>query len=101
MNETLATFRSDVILPGAQIVKSASTLIGIALCFTGVGILIGGPMIYYGLSRKKGVGGFVGNCPKCDNSVCAARDTPGFDCPSCKVRVVVNQDGEEQKWKVL
>lgn len=62
---------------------------GIILCFTGVGMILGVPMVVYTMfASNKVKGGWVGNCPKCDNEIIwhgANENTASgtFKCPIC------------------
>jgi hypothetical protein len=70
-------------------------LVGIGLCFTGVGAFIGGPLIVMVfINQIKGGdehrGAWVGSCPKCRKNIywySANKETKqgSFCCPSCNV----------------
>ena len=67
--------------------------LGIILCFTGIGMIIGIPMIAWAMfSSNKAKGAWYGKCPKCDEDLYwhdADKNTQqgAFECPSCKVLV--------------
>jgi len=71
--------------------------IGIALCFTGIGAIIGIPIVIVGLifpiiKFLTGMATIEGNCPWCQNSVIctsADRQLGGVTCPACKKRIVI------------
>ena len=61
-------------------------IIGILLCCTGIGAIIGIPMIFAGflapiLGPLLGLGAIKGDCPWCGNSVVRFSFSKGFDCP--------------------
>jgi DNA-directed RNA polymerase subunit RPC12/RpoP len=70
---------------------------GALLCFTGVGAIIGVPMIILGLMGPimgplMGTGAKAGPCPWCGTRAMtplSAFPKPGFDCPACKKRIIV------------
>lgn len=71
---------------------------GLALCFTGIGALLGVPMIIIGFFVKsQSRGAWKGNCPHCESEVAFAPDfqrpdeivVSGFDCPICKGRIIL------------
>lgn len=72
-------------------------IIGIVLCFTGVGALIGIPLIIAGLLAPF-LGGVIGlaqlkgNCPYCAMTITADATSignGGIDCPSCTNRILI------------
>ncbi len=74
--------------------------IGLLLSLTGIGAIIGIPMILIGLVMPFSVGGFTGlmgmitkkgNCPYCNFAI-TVTPMPGIDCPACKKRIL-NQNG--------
>ena len=71
---------------------------GIALCFTGIGALVGIPLLLWGLfSKTYVIGAHCGTCPKCAIDLQIALGSPAADCPVCKARVIVAGD----KFRVL
>lgn len=67
---------------------------GIILCFTGVGALLGVPMIVYSMfASNKIKGGWVGNCPKCNEYIVwhdsnSNTASGSFKCPMCSADIV-------------
>lgn len=64
------------------------SLVGIALCFTGWGALIGIPMLIWLLfASENSFGGWVGDCPNCQKSIywLASPETKqgNLSCPIC------------------
>ena len=68
--------------------------LGILLCFTGIGAIVGVPMILGGvmaplLGPLMGLGALKGRCPWCGTGVTSGKSALGFDCPACKKRIVI------------
>jgi hypothetical protein len=68
--------------------------VGVLLCFTGIGAIIGIPILIAGLAALVigpllGLGTKKGKCPWCGSVVMSAFGSRGFDCPVCKNRIVV------------
>lgn len=68
------------------------TFVGILLTLTGVGAIIGIPLIILGIvmffiSPLLGLGAVKGDCPWCGTTVTVM--AKGEDCPICKKRIVV------------
>ncbi len=69
-------------------------VIGILLSLTGVGAIIGIPLIIGGffmpfLGPLIGLANIKGDCPYCGNVVTAMSTKPGIDCPACKKRIII------------
>ncbi|MCP4484399.1 MAG: hypothetical protein GY823_07565 [Flavobacteriaceae bacterium] len=72
-------------------------LIGIGLCFTGIGAFVGVPLIVIVfINQIKGnetiKGSWEGDCPKCNNIIfwhSGTKDTKqgNFNCPTCNVDI--------------
>lgn len=71
----------------------AITIGGIALCFTGVGALIGVPMFLWGTFARKSVkGAWVGPCPACEAEIqwaggVAETKQGQLNCTRCSARI--------------
>jgi DNA-directed RNA polymerase subunit RPC12/RpoP len=71
--------------------------VGIVLCITGIGAIIGIPIVIVGLifpiiQFLNGMATIKGNCPWCQTSVTctsADRQQGGVTCPACKKRIVI------------
>src|ERR1035438_8397569 len=68
--------------------------LGILLCFTGIGAIVGVPVILAGLLAPVlgpllGLGALKGRCPWCGTVVTSATAAKGIDCPACKKRIVI------------
>ena len=66
------------------------------LCLTGIGAIIGIPMILAGLLAPFlgpviGLTNIRGKCPYCEISVKALSRDVGVTCPACKKRIVIRQ----------
>jgi DNA-directed RNA polymerase subunit RPC12/RpoP len=69
-------------------------IVGVLLCFTVIGAIIGIPLILIGVGSPimgslVGLGSIKGPCPWCGGVVVTPLRSHGVDCPSCKKRVVV------------
>jgi DNA-directed RNA polymerase subunit RPC12/RpoP len=67
---------------------------GLLLTLTGIGALVGIPLILISLflpfvGALGGLAQIVGPCPHCSTPIHAARFSPGVDCPGCKRRVLI------------
>lgn len=67
---------------------------GIILCFTGIGAIVGIPLILAGLLAPFlgpliGLVALRGECPWCGTMVTSHAASQGFDCPACKKRIVI------------
>ena len=60
---------------------------GLFLCCTLIGCIIGIPAIALGIAVIKAT--WVGQCPACSKDCTIGLEVVGFDCPSCKKRIVV------------
>lgn len=72
-------------------------IIGVVLCFTGIGAIIGVPLIIAGLlafiiGPIMGLAQIKGPCPYCGSKVRATKTQPGVDCPACKKRIVIRDN---------
>jgi len=70
--------------------------IGILLCFTGIGTILGVPLILSGLLAPLlgpllglGVRHMKGNCPWCGTPITCSPGSIGVDYPACKKRIVI------------
>ena len=68
--------------------------LGILLCITGIGIIIGYPLIIVGLivpffGPLKGLGALQGECPWCRTQVTSHIALQEVTCPACKKRIVI------------
>jgi len=69
--------------------------LGIVLCFTGIGALVGIPLILLGLFYSvfeplKGLGALKGECPWCGMKVLRPEGgAVGVTCQACKKRIVI------------
>ena len=70
---------------------NALGFIGLLLCFTGIGAIIGIPLMIVALKGPK-KGGYVGACPHCGPRAAVSQIHAGANCPACKGRIVV-KDG--------
>ena len=69
-------------------------IFGFGLCLTGIGLLIGIPMIVYGLISPfttKGVEMKLlrGKCPYCASDIVVIKTKPGATCRACKGRIII------------
>jgi len=71
-------------------------VMGIILCFTVIGAVIGIPLVIFGcicpiLGALAGltVGALKGACPWCGGEVTSTAGAKGVDCPACKKRIVI------------
>lgn len=79
-----------------------SLIVGGLLCLTGVGAIIGIPMILGGCILPflgAGAGGAAGfamqteSCPYCGHEIKYMKNNPGLDCPACAQRIII-RDGK-------
>lgn len=69
-------------------------VVGFLLCLTGIGAIIGVPLLLYGIfSGSKAKGAWRGQCPKCDNEILWYGGDPNakqgaLQCPTCSVQIV-------------
>jgi DNA-directed RNA polymerase subunit RPC12/RpoP len=66
------------------------------LCLTGIGAIIGIPMILGGLLAPflgpvLGLTNIKGKCPYCETNVTAQSRALGVTCPACKKRIVIRE----------
>lgn len=80
------------------IVPSLLVFVGIILCLTIIGAVIGIPMIIVGIilmivgpffGLAMGSTSIKGLCPYCRGKVLALPTTPGVNCPACTKRIVI------------
>ena len=69
-------------------------IVGTLLCLTGLGAVLGIPMILAGifaplLGPLIGLGALKGKCPWCGSPVSSISSTQSFDCEACKKRIAV------------
>ncbi len=70
--------------------------IGGILCLTGIGAIIGIPMILGGLMTPFigiwiGATSIKGLCPYCGYEVSCSSKIPGINCPSCNKRIIIRE----------
>ena len=91
---TVATFHGNEVHDlndfKVKITRALIFTAGLALCFTGIGIIVGVPMMIFSFPKKSTLGLYTGNCPKCDQPIMATPAPIGFDCPICKTRIIRN-----------
>lgn len=66
--------------------------IGSLLCFTGIGAIIGIPLIIAGIIfpfLNIGNSTLVGNCPYCGHETIAFKNDPGVTCKACRQRIII------------
>jgi uncharacterized Zn finger protein (UPF0148 family) len=68
--------------------------VGILLCLTGIGAVVGVPLILFGLlspfiGALLGWTGLKGQCPWCAAPITSPAGAQGIDCPACKKRIVI------------
>lgn len=75
---------------------AAILLIGLGgiLCLTGIGAIIGIPLILGGLlapflAPLLGLSNIKGQCPYCGSDVLVSSREPGVNCRACKKRIVI------------
>jgi hypothetical protein len=71
--------------------------VGLLLTLTGIGALIGIPLILFGIvfpfvGPFLGLGSIRGACPHCGAQVRSTKSRPGATCPACLRRIVI-RDG--------
>jgi DNA-directed RNA polymerase subunit RPC12/RpoP len=69
-------------------------IVGGLLTATGIGAIIGIPLIIVGfilpfLTTFMGYGGLKGKCPWCETEIENPYPLSGMDCPACKKRIVI------------
>ena len=69
-------------------------IVGTMLCLTGLGAILGIPMIIGGvfaplLGPLIGFGSIKGKCPWCGSPVSSIRSAQSFDCEACNQRIAV------------
>jgi DNA-directed RNA polymerase subunit RPC12/RpoP len=69
-------------------------VVGLILCCTGIGAIIGIPLIFGAifapfLGAGMGLSTIKGPCPFCGYQLTAQPTDPGINCPACKKRVVI------------
>ncbi|NLN94932.1 MAG: hypothetical protein GX128_02035 [Bacteroidales bacterium] len=72
-------------------------IVGILLSSTVIGILIGGPLIIYGLfgpfyGMYRGLGALKGICPYCGYEISSPYAVKSMKCPICKNRVIIKDN---------
>jgi predicted RNA-binding Zn-ribbon protein involved in translation (DUF1610 family) len=69
-------------------------IVGTLLCLTGLGAIVGIPMILAAvfsplLGPMIGIGALIGKCPWCGTSVNSAENATDFTCISCSQRIAI------------
>ena len=78
---------------GKEVENTLSGCLGILLCLTGIGAIIGIPMILKStFSSNKVKGAWQGHCPKCKAEIywyASTKDTRQgeFQCPTCQAKI--------------
>jgi DNA-directed RNA polymerase subunit RPC12/RpoP len=76
-------------------------IIGMLLTATGIGAIIGIPLMIVGIIFpfvNIGNSTLIGSCPYCGNEIIALKNEPGVTCKACKQRIIV-RDGIFYKLK--
>ena len=79
--------------PKTEAKNSIIILVAIGLCFTGIGIFIGIPLIFMALKAEAASGGWKARCPNCENDLLLylqeteAGPVP-LDCIFCQKRLI-------------
>jgi hypothetical protein len=73
-------------------------VVGVVLTATGIGAIIGVPLIIAGIVLAfagpfLGLGSIKGACPYCGGEVHSSKTAPGVTCPACLRRIVI-RDGK-------
>ncbi len=76
------------------ITASIFILVGFLLCLTGIGAIIGVPLIIGGIASPfigpvAGLTSIKGKCPYCESEVQASSTDKGVTCAACKKRIVI------------
>lgn len=87
---TTTTFDSKFVPLGYSMGSSALGLVGILLCCTIIGAIIGIPLILGTMLGPK-KGGYRGSCPHCGTTMSVGVIQAGANCHACKGRVVVKE----------
>ena len=71
-------------------------IVGTLLCLTGLGAILGIPMILAAvlaplLGPLIGIGALKGKCPWCGTAVSSVVNVPGFHCHACKKRIAIEK----------
>lgn len=79
---------------GGSMVGFVLIVVGALLCLTGIGAIVGIPLIVVGflvpaITSLLGLGALKGVCPWCGGDVVSPTVALGVDCPSCKKRIVI------------
>jgi len=77
-------------------VISIALTIGTLLCLTGIGAILGIPIIIAGFifpfTKSGNSPTLKGKCPYCGYDVYASKNAPGVTCKACKQRIII-KDG--------
>jgi DNA-directed RNA polymerase subunit RPC12/RpoP len=79
---------------GGLVGSGCLVIVGILLTLTGIGALIGIPLILLGLAMPfvggaLGLSAIKGPCPYCGHAIHTDSTKLGLDCPACKQRIVI------------
>jgi len=71
-------------------------IIGVLLCLTGIGAIVGIPLIIMGFAAPAVTGAITGeimiksSCPACGQAIEDIKK-PGYDCPACGERLIAKE----------
>ena len=75
---------------------STALIVGVLLCLTGLGAILGIPIIIagfiYPFTKSARAPILIGKCPYCGHEVHASKLAPGVTCDACKQRIII-KDG--------
>jgi DNA-directed RNA polymerase subunit RPC12/RpoP len=65
--------------------------VGIILCFTGIGAILGIPLILWAFIMPfiKPTRNLVGSCPYCGHGIVANENDVGVTCLACQQRIII------------
>lgn len=79
---------------GGAVAGGCLIIVGLLLTLTGIGALIGIPLILIGLVMPffggvLGLSAIKGSCPYCGHTIHTESKKPGLNCPACNQRIVI------------
>jgi len=77
------------------VIGAGVIMIGGLLSLTGIGAIIGIPLIIGGILYpiiNIGSTSIIGSCPYCGHEVSASKKTPGVTCPACRQRIIIRNN---------